>query len=151
PGSWNEQFADTRDYLCVPRYLTRIVVPPTWRGQTIMLRVGSATYAAKVWVDGKFAGDHRGGHLPFEFDVSPLLAWQGATTIAIQVENKSSPTRVPPAGTNPEATANTYPDVTYDFFPYGGLHRPGPPYSVPQRPISEVTAVNSRQAAGGPA
>ena len=48
PASWNEQFEDTRDYLGVAWYLRRIVVPPAWRGQKIMLRFGSATYAAKV-------------------------------------------------------------------------------------------------------
>jgi len=149
PGSWNEQFADTRDYLGVAWYLTRVVVPPSWRGRTIMLRVGSATYAAKVWVDGTFAGEHLGGHLPFEFDVSPLLAWQGATTIAIQVENKPMPTRVPPATTNAEATANTYPDVTYDFFPYAGLHRPVLLYCVANLHISDVTVVTSIEGADG--
>ena len=51
PASWNEQFEDTRDYLGVAWYLRRIVVPPAWRGQKIMLRFGSATYAAKVWTD----------------------------------------------------------------------------------------------------
>jgi len=149
PGSWNEQFADARDYLGVAWHLTRIVVPPSWRGQTVMLRVGSATYAAKVWVDGTFAGAHLGGHLPFEFDISPLLAWQGATTIAIQVENKPMPTRVPPAATNPEATANTYPDVTYDFFPYAGLHRPVILYCVPELHIADVTIVTSIEGADG--
>ena len=117
PASWNEQFEDTRDYLGVAWYLRRITVPPAWRGQRIMLRFGSATYAAKVWIDGKPVGDHLGGHLPFEFDISALVSWSAPTTIAVQVENKLSPTRVPPSATNPELTANTFPDVTYDFFP----------------------------------
>jgi beta-glucuronidase len=149
PGSWNEQFADTRDYLGVAWYLTRIVVPASWRGQTVMLRVGSATYAAKVWINGKLAGSHLGGHLPFEFDISPLVAWQGTTTIAIQVENKALPTRVPPAGTNPALTANTYPDVTYDFFPYSGLHRPVLLYCLPKLHIADATVVTSIAGADG--
>src|SRR5882672_9980219 len=149
PASWNEQFEDTRDYLGVAWYLRRIVVPPAWRGQKIMLRFGSATYAAKVWIDGKPVGGHLGGHLPFEFDVSALVAWGAPTTIAVQVENKPSPTRVPPAGTNPELTANTFPDVTYDFFPYCGLDRPVLLYSLPPVYIADVTVVTSIDGSNG--
>ena len=149
PASWNEQFEDTRDYLGVAWYLRRIVVPPAWRGQKIMLRFGSATYAAKVWIDGKPIGSHLGGHLPFEFDISALVSWDSATTVAVQVENKSSPTRVPPAATNAETTANTFPDVTYDFFPYCGLDRPVLLYSVPPLHIADVTVTTSIDARDG--
>jgi len=149
PASWNEQFEDTRDYLGIAWYSKRIVVPPAWRGQKIMLRFGSATYAAKVWIDGKPVGSHLGGHLPFEFDVSALVSWGAPTTIAVQVENKPSPTRVPPAATNPETTANTYPDVTYDFFPYCGLDRPVLLYSVPPLHIADVTVVTSIDGSDG--
>ena len=143
PASWNEQFEDARDYLGVAWYLRRIVVPPAWRGQKIMLRFGSATYAARVWIDGQPVGGHLGGHLPFEVDVAALISWGAPTVIAVQVENKSSPTRVPPAGTNAELTANTFPDVTYDFFPYCGLDRPVLLYSLPPVYIADVTVVTS--------
>jgi beta-galactosidase/beta-glucuronidase len=149
PASWNEQFEDTRDYLGVAWYLRRIVVPPAWRGQKIMLRFGSATYAAKVWIDGQPVGGHLGGHLPFEFDVSALVSWSAPQVIAVQVENKPSPTRVPPAATNPELTANTFPDVTYDFFPYCGLDRPVLLYSLPPVHITDVTVVTSIAGSNG--
>ncbi len=149
PASWNEQFEDTRDYLGVAWYLKRIVVPPAWRGQKIMLRFGSATYAAKVWIDRQPVGSHLGGHLPFEFDISALVSWDSATTVAVQVENKLSPTRVPPAATNPETTANTFPDVTYDFFPYCGLDRPVLLYSVPTVHIADVTVATSIDGSDG--
>jgi beta-glucuronidase len=149
PASWNEQFEDTRDYLGVAWYLRRVVVPLAWRGQSIMLRFGSATYAAKVWVDGKPAGSHLGGHLPFEFDISALVSWDAPTTIAVQVENKLSPTRVPPSATNPELTANTFPDVTYDFFPYCGLDRPVLLYSRPPLHIADATVITAIDGADG--
>jgi len=143
PASWNEQFEDTRDYLGIAWYWRRITVPPAWRGQRIMLRFGSATYAAKVWVEGKPVGIHLGGHLPFEFDISALVLWDAPTTIAVQVENKLSPTRVPPSATNPELMANTFPDVTYDFFPYCGLDRPVTLYSLPPLHIADATVVTT--------
>src|SRR5262249_44421167 len=118
-------------------------------GQKIMLRFGSATYAAKVWIGGKAVGSHLGGHLPFEFDISALVSWDGPTMIAVQVENKLSPTHVPPSATNPELTANTFPDVTYDFFAYCGLDRPVLLYSVPPVHIADVTVVTSIDAGNG--
>ncbi|HUL05549.1 MAG TPA: beta-glucuronidase [Candidatus Acidoferrum sp.] len=149
PASWNEQFEDTRDYLGVAWYWRRVTVPPAWRGQRIMLRFGSATYAAKVWVDGKPVGSHLGGHLPFEFDISTSVSWDGPTIIAVQVENKLSPTRVPPSATNPELIANTFPDVTYDFFPYCGLDRPVLLYSLPPLHITDATVVTAIDGADG--
>jgi beta-glucuronidase len=143
PASWNEQFEDTRDYLGTAWYVTRVTVPPAWRGQKIYLRIGSATHAAKVWIDGRLVGTHDGGHLPFEFDVSALIAKDGPTTLAFEIENKPTPTRVPPAGLGPELTANTFPDVTYDFFPYCGLNRPVLLYSVPDVHVADVTVVTS--------
>ena len=149
PASWNEQFEDTRDYLGPAWYWRGVIVPPAWRGQKIMLRFGSATYAAKVWIAGKLVGSHLGGHLPFEFDISALVKWDGPTVIAVQVENKLSPTRVPPSATNPELTANTFPDVTYDFFPYCGLDRPVLLYSLPPVHIADVTVVTTIDGSDG--
>lgn len=52
PGSWNEQFEDTRDYLGAAWYATDVQVPPSWHGHRVQVRVGSANYAARVWASG---------------------------------------------------------------------------------------------------
>ena len=39
-------------------------------GHRALLRFGAVDYHATVWVDGRLAGAHRGGHVPFELDVS---------------------------------------------------------------------------------
>ena len=96
PGSWNEQFEDTRDYLGTAWYVQETYIPAGWQGQKIFIRVGSANYAAKVWVNGTPVGEHYGGHLPFAFDITEQVVWDSANTIAIQVENELTPTRVPP-------------------------------------------------------
>ena len=75
PASWNEQFQDTHDYLGTAWYARTFYVPRGWRGQRIFLRVGSANYAARVWVNGAFVGEHEGGHLPFAW-TSPT-SWPG--------------------------------------------------------------------------
>ena len=128
PCSWNDLFDDARDYLGLAWYRHEVYVPSGWRGQRVFLRVGSANYAAKVWVNGTLVAEHLGGHLPFVADVTDRLAWDRPNVIAITVENKQLLERVPPGpgpgGGGVAGVLGGYPATTYDFFPYAGLHRP---------------------------
>ena len=142
PCSWNDLFDDARDYLGLAWYRTETWVPQAWRGQRVFVRVGSATYACKVWVNGTLVAEHLGGHLPFAADVTDRIAWDRPTAIAVSVENKSLPERVPagPSGAGGFAgLTGGYPATTYDFFPYSGIHRPVLLFSVPATHIDDVT------------
>ena len=98
PGSWNEQFTDSRDYLGTAWYEKEIFIPSSWKGQKIYVRIGSANYASKVYLNGKPLGAHEGGNLPFAFDLSAFINWGVANRITIQLENVLKPTRVPTGG-----------------------------------------------------
>ncbi|HVY34020.1 MAG TPA: glycoside hydrolase family 2 TIM barrel-domain containing protein [Caulobacteraceae bacterium] len=149
PGSWNDQFEDTRDYTGVAWYQTRTTLPRSWRGQRVVLRVGSAVYHATVWINGHKVGEHQGGHLPFAFDITALADWGHASTITIRVENVAMPTRVPPAGYAVPGHATNFPDINYDYFPYSGLHRAVTLYAVPKIHISDISAVTAFEGADG--
>ncbi|PHH60281.1 hypothetical protein CDD81_1871 [Ophiocordyceps australis] len=43
------------------------------QGQRLLLRFGAVDYEARVWLDGRFVGAHRGGHVPFDIDVTDAL------------------------------------------------------------------------------
>lgn len=43
-------------------------------GYRVIARFGAVDYEAKVWVDGSFFGGHRGGHVPFNVDITDALA-----------------------------------------------------------------------------
>ncbi len=47
-------------------------VPADWRGYRILLHFGAVDWEAAIWVNGKPAGTHRGGYLPFAFDITEL-------------------------------------------------------------------------------
>src|SRR3954468_509550 len=154
PCSWNDLFDDARDYLGVAWYGREVYVPSAWRGQRIFLRIGSANYAAKVWVNGKVVATHFGGHLPFLADISGEVAWDRPNVIAITVENKQLPDRVPPgpagAGAGVFGTMAPYPATTYDFFPYAGLHRPVLLCAVPTAAhIDDITVTTSIEGRDG--
>ncbi len=151
PASWNEQFQDTRDYLGMAWYLREVYVPRSWQGQSIYLRVGSANYAARVWVNGVFVGEHLGGHLPFAFDVTQQMQWDAPNVIAIQVDGKLMPTRVPPgnARAGMDSPMSNYPNTSFDFFPYTGLHRPVVLYTTPPTAITDVTVTTTLEGGMG--
>lgn len=140
PGSWNEQFDDMRDYLNVAWYETETYIPAGWKGQQIFLRIGSANYAAKIWMNGLPLGTHEGGHLPFAFDIGSHIKWNASNRITIQIENVLKPDRVPTGGDVATNFFNNFPKTNYDFFPYTGLHRAVWLYTVPATAsISDVT------------
>jgi beta-glucuronidase len=143
PGSWNEQLEDIRDYMGHVWYEQNSYVPASWKGQKIFLRVGSANYAAKVWVNGKPLGTHEGGHLPFAFEITNDINWHASNRITIQVENILKPNRVPVGGLPPGSLFNSNPSANFDFFPYGGLQRPVWIYSVPKSSINDITVKTS--------
>jgi beta-glucuronidase len=144
PGSWNEQFADSRDYLGLAWYETRTFVPAAWRGQQLYLRVGSANYLAKVWVNGKAVGMHAGGHLPFAFDISSYVTFGAANRITISIENELKPSRVPTGGAVAGGFFQSFPRANFDFFPYAGLNRAVWLYTTPaQASIKDITVTTT--------
>ncbi|KAM0252841.1 hypothetical protein ACHAQJ_007527 [Trichoderma viride] len=42
-------------------------------GRRVLLRFGAVDYEASVWLDGSYVGGHRGGHVPFQLDVTDVL------------------------------------------------------------------------------
>ena len=152
PGSWNEQYDDLYAYLGPAWYFRKFYVPAGWQGQRVQIRVGSANYAAQVWLNGREAGGHEGGHLPFECDLTAGLDWIGPNTLAIRVENELKATRVPAGNldTNPMGGfMSGFPSATFDFYPYAGLHRPVLLYSTPQTHIEDVSVVTTLEGTRG--
>jgi len=139
PGSWNDQLDQHHNYLGCSWYETLTYVPTSWKGNEIGLRVGSAVYMAKVWVNGKLLGVHEGGHLPFAFNIDDYIVWGAENRITIMVENMIKPDRVPGNVEGGEMSKTNFPNNNYDFFPYSGLHRQVWLYSVPREHLTDIT------------
>lgn len=151
PASWNELFQDTHDYLDNAWYVREFYVPGGWQGQRIAVRVGSANYLAELWLNGTSLGVHEGGHLPFAFDVTDMLNWDGPNVLAVRVEAQLTPTRVPPG--NVQGGINemmrNFPAASFDFFPFGGIQRPVTLVAVPDAHIADVTVTTDIDGADG--
>lgn len=142
PASWNDQFADRRDYLGSSWYQTRFDLPWGWEQRRVVLRFGSVNYLAEVWLNHVPLGHHEGGHLPFEFDVTPHIRREN-NLLVVRVEGELRYDRVPPGnlGKDPLDTfeVSRYPDTNFDFFPFCGIHRPVLLYAIPHAGIEDVT------------
>ncbi len=126
PGSWNELFPEHRDYLGDAWHVTEFDVGASGPDSVLRLRFDSVNYSAQVWLNGTEVGSHEGGHLPFEFDISDL-ARDGRNRLAVLVNNDLRPDRVPPGNASDSPFASmmsSFPPTSFDFFPYGGIHRP---------------------------
>ena len=148
PASWNDQFAEWRDYLGQTWYQTRFDLPWGWDPvrQRIGLRFGSVNYLAEVWLNGARLGEHEGGHLPFSFDLTPHVQPEH-NLLVVRVEGELAPDRVPPGNVPPDPKhmfldqSQNFPPASFDFFPYCGLHRPVLLTATPPEAITDLTVV----------
>ncbi len=152
PASWNDQFEDWRDYLGPAWYQTSFNLPWGWDQRRIVLRFGSVNYMAEVWLNGVRLGQHEGGHLPFEFDVTPHVRAEG-NLLVVRVEGELAPDRVPPGRIRPDPLdafpSASYPPASFDFFPFCGIHRPVLLYAAPRDAIADLTVVTDIEGADG--
>ena len=44
-----------------------------WKGKNVYLIFGASDFRTKVWVNDQYAGEHKGGYVPFDFNISPML------------------------------------------------------------------------------
>ena len=58
-----------------------------WKGKNVFLIFGASDFRTKVWINGQFAGEHKGGYVPFEFNISPLLKG-GSNRLVVRVEDE---------------------------------------------------------------
>ncbi len=94
PGPWQAQFDDLRDYSGVAWYRrgfrdggtggrggkgVGLEVPrsapsaPSALPPVHLLHFGAVDYSTTVWLNGQQVGEHEGGYLPFEIDVTANL------------------------------------------------------------------------------
>jgi beta-galactosidase/beta-glucuronidase len=47
-------------------------------GSRLLLRFGAVDYECKVWANGEYVGGHRGGHVPFDIDITAAIEGSNA-------------------------------------------------------------------------
>ncbi len=85
PAPWQAQFDDLHLSAGVGWYRRTVDVPADWAGRAVFLCFGAVDYFAEVWVNDRRAGEHEGGYLPFELDVSALLRYGATNEMVVRV------------------------------------------------------------------
>jgi beta-glucuronidase len=142
PASYNDVFpeAAVHDHVGDAWYETLVRVPAAWAGERIVLRFGSATHRAVVWVNGVEVVEHEGGYTPFEADVTGVVEPGGIARISVVVSNVLTWQSIPPGYVEdtPDGPRQRY---FHDFFNYAGLHRTVWLYTTPTAHVHDVTVV----------
>ena len=86
PGNW-----DTRkkysEYVGKGYYQKTFNVPDNWVGKHIRIKFDAVYETSKVWLNGKLLGEHVGGYLPFEFDITEDVQLGKANSVVVMADN----------------------------------------------------------------
>ena len=66
-------------------YRRSFEIPQAWSGRHVLLHFGAVDWEAKVSVNGKELGMHRGGYDDFSFDITDALKASGQQEITVEV------------------------------------------------------------------
>ncbi|RYG34253.1 beta-galactosidase [bacterium] len=71
-------------------YRRKLSVPAKWKGKRVRLNFGAVDWEAKVLVNGKAVGEHRGGYAPFSIDITDALT-SGDNALEVRVYDPVDP------------------------------------------------------------
>ncbi len=144
PASFNDLYEGSafRDHIGWVWYEREIVVPNHFLNQRIVLRFGSATHEARVYLNGQLVTEHRGGFTPFEAEIN-TFAHSGKNRLTVAVNTVLDYTTLPVGNYQEEDVPGKGKVVTdapnFDFFNYAGIQRPVKLYTTPTTYIRDIT------------
>lgn len=148
PASYNDVgiTAEIRNHVGWVWYEREFAVPAGLTSERIVLRFGSVTHAARVYVNGELAVEHKGGFTPFEAEINRFLN-KGNNRLTVAVNNIVDGSTLP-VGTYMEVEVDGVGKVAknganFDFFNYAGIHRPVKLYTTPATFIKDVTVITN--------
>lgn len=143
PGSFNDQgvISEIRHHVGTVWYEREFTIANPLLSERIVLRFGSATHKAVVYVNGKKMVEHSGGFTPFETTINEALV-KGKNRVTVAVDNILDNTTLP-VGNYEETTDENgrtvrTVDENFDFFNYAGLHRPVKIYTTPHDYVEDI-------------
>jgi len=143
PASFNDQTVsqEIREHSGYVWYEKEFTVAKAVRDERLVLRFGSATHEAWVYLNGKEITHHKGGFTPFEVAINEFLI-DGTNRLTVRLSNLLDHTTLPVGNYSEHKDENgriiRKVDENFDFFNYAGLHRPVKIYSTPHDYISDI-------------
>lgn len=167
PAAYNDQKDDVnlRAHYGWAVYQRAFTLPRSMAGERAVLRFGAVTHAAQVYLNGKKLGGHKGGFLPFEFEVDEFLV-PGENRLTVAVDNRVNYSTLPVGNESSVAFFGSdnpgVPSIelaktrckpqnkpNFDFFNYAGIIRPVKLYTTPRTYIKDISIVTDIDGADG--
>lgn len=115
-------------------YRRTFTAPDIPRGGRLLLHFGAVDWEAEVWVNGQHVGVHRGGYVPFTFDITPVLRSGGEQEIVVAVWDPTD------AGDQPRGKQHRNPHGIW-YEPVTGIWQTVWLEPVPEIYVSELSIV----------
>ncbi len=71
-------------------YRRKFTVPKAWDGSKLLLHFGAVDWHASVLVNGKVAGEHEGGYVPFSIDITELTTFTHENELVVVVRDPTN-------------------------------------------------------------
>ena len=71
-------------------YRRHFDVPPALRGRRLLLHFGAVDWHARVWLNGQFLGEHRGGYSAFAFEITAAARPEGNELVLHAIDHNRS-------------------------------------------------------------
>ena len=145
PASYNDITTDKnlRDHVGWVWYERNFSIPLNWNQERMILRFGSVTHHAVVYINGVEVVRHKGGFLPFEAEINDYIK-VGNNRLTVAVSNMLDHDCLP-FGFIKDADTRYFQEgekeqiYHFDFFNYSGIHRPVKIYTTPKDYIKDIT------------
>ena len=144
PSSYNDIYPekDFADHVGEMVYQRTFTVTESMKKGRLVLRFGSVTHQAEVYLNGKRLGEHKGGFLPFSFEIAEQ-AVVGENLLTVFVNNIVDYSTLPCGRMVTEEFPGLEPRTVnlpnFDFYNYTGIMRPVWLYTTPVVYIRDIT------------
>ena len=136
PASFADVFTEKekRDYCGDFWYETKFYLEAD-DGRDVILRFGSITHRAAVYINGVCAGFHEGGFTPFVLNITEFVRFGNRNRISVKVNNELNETSIPCGTTKVRKDGSRLAQPYFDFFNYSGIQRSVHLLKVPKEAI----------------
>jgi len=128
---------DEKSYEFVSVYRRRFRLPAAAKGKRVFVDFEGVMTASKVWVNGNYLGEYKGGYTPFSFELTQHVDLTGENVLTVEVDSSERPD-IPPFG------------YEVDYLTFGGIYREVALRIVPHSYIDNVFAMPKDVLSGKP-
>ena len=144
PSSFNDVAVESeKRYFIGDNWYERTFAVPSFESdEELVLRFGSVTHQARVYVNGQLLGEHIGGFTPFEVRIPEELTREKELLISVCANNILDHTTLPVGNYSeeklPDGTVKKKVSENFDFFNYAGIQRPVQLLVLPKARIEDI-------------